>query len=729
MSRFAPKPSVCKPKGLSRRFLLRAGAAAGGGLLLGFNLPVETDAGAAGREPGLFTPNAFISIDRKGLVSLVMPQVEMGQGIYTSIAMIMAEELDVGLDQVALQTAPPNDAAYANALLRSQVTGNSSSIRAFWTPLRKAGAGARALLVDAAAARWGVAAAECTVDRGVVTHAATGRKLAYADLVDAAAGLAPPADPPLKDPRHFKLIGKPIKRLDTPDKVNGKLRYGIDIAIPGAKVATLAASPVFGGRLLHVDGAQAMAIPGVRQIVVLDDLVAVVADHMWAAKQGLAALDIAWDEGPGAGATSARIRADLDAATTRPGAVARNDGDVAKGLAGDDTVEALYHVPLLAHAPLEPMNYTVHVQPEQVEIWGGTQVITLAQRQVAQVLGLPLDKVTIHNQLMGGGFGRRLEVDGIVKAVRIAQKVGGPVKIVWTREEDIQQELYRPAYADRMTARLHSGRLVAWSHHIAGSSVLARYAPPAFVNGMDVDAIGGAAEIPYDIPNLRVEYVRQEPQNVPTAFWRGVGPGHNIFVVESFIDELAHKAGADPVAFRRRMLGKVPRLKAVLDLAAEKSGWGQDLPGRTGRGVALQTSFGSFLATVAEVQVDSDGEVRLRRVVCAVDSGIVVNPDTLIAQLQGGIIFGLTAAMFGQITIDKGRVQQSNFHDYRMLRINETPSIEVHIVASGEAPGGIGEAGTVAAPPALANAIFATSGKRLRSLPIDRDILAGRTSA
>ena len=713
----------------SRRTLLRAGAAVGGGLLLGFNLPLEREAGAASRDPGVFTPNAFISIDRRGQVTLVMPQVEMGQGIYTSIAMIMAEELDVGLDQVTLQAAPPNDASYANALLRSQVTGASSSVRAFWTPLRKAGAGARALLVAAAARRWGVDAAECATSAGVVGHAATGRTLAYADLVDAAAGLAPPADPPLKDPKDFKLIGKPAKRLDTPDKVNGKARFGIDIAVPGAKVATLAASPVFGGKVLHVDDSQALKLPGVRQVVVLGDLVAVVGDHMWAAKQGLAALDITWDEGPHGAVTSDQINGELEAASNRTGAVARNDGDVSKGLAGDDTVEATYHVPFLAHAPMEPMNYTVHVQPDQVEIWGGTQVITRAQTFVSQIVGLPPEKITIHNQLMGGGFGRRLEVDGVVKAVRIAQKVDGPVRIVWTREEDIQQELYRPSYTDRLSARLHSGRLVAWKHRVAGASVLARYAPPAFVNGLDSDATEGAASMPYDIPNLRVEYVHQEPRHVPTAFWRGVGPGHNIFVVESFIDELAHKAGADPVVFRRGLLGKAPRLKAVLDLVAEKSGWGEARPHRVGRGVALQTSFGTYLATVAEVQVDSDGEVRLRRVVCAVDCGIVVNPDTVVAQLQGGIIFGLTAAMFGKITIDKGRVQQSNFHDYRMLRINEAPDIEVHIVKSGEAPGGMGECGTVAAPPALANAIFAACGKRLRSLPIDRDILAGRTPA
>jgi isoquinoline 1-oxidoreductase beta subunit len=714
---------------LSRRSLLSAGAAAGGGLLLGFNIPLEPRAGAAGREPGLFTPNAFIRIDRKGLVTLIMPQIEMGQGIYTSIAMILAEELDVGLDKVALEAAPPNDASYANPLLRSQVTGNSSSVRAFWTPLRKAGAGARSMLVQAAADRWWARPEDCATDDGVVRHGPTGRSLAYAALVDAASVLQPPADPQLKDVKDFRLIGRPAKRLDTPDKVNGKAKFGIDVMVPGAKVATLMASPVFGGKVARVDDSQAKAVPGVRQIVVLDDLVAVVADHMWAARQGLAALNVTWDEGPNADVTSARIRSELDAASHRMGATARSDGDAARALTGDGLVEALYHVPFLAHAPLEPMNYTVEVRPDACEIWGGTQVITLAQAQAARITGLPPDKIIIHNQLMGGGFGRRLEADGVVKAVRIAQKVEGPVRVVWTREEDIQQELYRPAYADRFSGRLLNGRPVAWSHRIVGSSVLARYAPPAFANGLDPDAVEGAVSMPYDIPNVHVEYVRQEPPGVPTAFWRGVGPGHNIFVVESFVDELAHAAGADPVAFRRGLLSKQPRLRAVLDLAAQKSGWGKPLPARTGRGVALQTSFGTFLASVVEVEVDSDGEVRLRRVVCAVDCGIVVNPDTVVAQLQGGEIFGLTAALFGQITIDRGRVQQSNFHDYRMLRINEVPPIEVHIVGSGEAPGGMGECGTVGAPPALANAIFAATGVRLRSLPIDRDVLAGRAEA
>lgn len=714
--------------GPSRRMLLKAGAAAGGGLVLGFIAP-GLGASQTDHEPGVFQPNAFIRLDRTGSATLTMPQIEMGQGVYTSIAMILAEELDLQMDKVQVEAAPPDEGKFANPFLHSQVTGNSSSIRAFWTPLRKAGASGRAMLVQAAANAWGVDPASCRTEAGAVIHDATGRRLDYGALVDLAGALTPPADPKLKDPKDFRLIGRPLKRLDTPAKVNGQARFGIDVKVPDAKVATLMASPVFGGRVRRVDDRQALAFPGVHQVVVLDDMAAVVADNMWAARQGLQALDIEWDEGPNARATQAGIEADLHAAHRRPGAVARSDGDATKALGGDGEIEATYQLPFLAHAPLEPMNYTVEVRPDGCEIWGGTQVITLAQAQAAKVLGLRPEQVTIHNQLMGGGFGRRLEIDGAIKAVRIAAHVQGPVKIIWTREEDIQQELYRPAYVDACAGRLENGRPVAWHHKVAGSSVMARYIPPAFVNGLDSDAVDGSVNMPYDIPNVRVEYVRQEPPGLQTAFWRGVGPGHNVFVVESFMDELAHEAGADPVAFRRQLLDKVPRLKAALDLAAQKAGWGKPLAPHCGRGVSIQTAFGTFLATIAEVEVDTDGEVRLKKVTCGVDCGVVINPDTVMAQLQGGIIFGLTAAMYGQITVDRGRVQQSNFHDYRMLRINEAPVVEVHIVPSAEAPGGMGECGTVAAPAALTNAIFAATGKRLRTLPIDRDVLAGRVPA
>jgi isoquinoline 1-oxidoreductase subunit beta len=494
------------------------------------------------------------------------------------------------------------------------------------------------------------------------------------------------------------------------------------------KFATLKSSPVLGGKIAHVDEAGARDLPGVRQVVVLDDLVAVVGDHMWAAKKGLDALQIKWDDGPNAGVSSQQILDEISAASERDGVVAKSVGDTATALSSN-RIEATYHVPLLAHAPMEPMNCTVHVKPDSCEIWVGNQVITRTQAIAAKLTGLPLAKVVVHNHLIGGGFGRRLEIDMIAKAVRIAQKVDGPVKIVWTREEDIQQAMYRPFYFDRFAAELTDGKITAWSHRVVGSSILARFAPPAFVKGLDADAVDGAIDFPYDVPNIHVEYVRQEPPAVPTCFWRGVGPTHNIFVIESFVDELAHKAGKDPVQFRLDQLHGAPRLRACLELVVQKAGWGQPLPARVGRGVAVQSVFGSHLATIAEAEVDRYGDVKVRRLVCAVDCGIAVNPDTIAAQIEGGLIFGLTAALHSEITIAKGRVQQSNFNDYRMMRINEAPSIEVHLIRSEEAPGGIGEPGTVAAAPSLANALFAATGVRLRRLPIDRDVLAGKKPA
>jgi isoquinoline 1-oxidoreductase beta subunit len=715
--------------GPSRRALLQVAAAAGGGLLVGFLAPVGTAAerGADASARG-FAPNAFIRIDPSGKITLVMPQVEMGQGTYTSISMILAEELDADWAQVGFEHAPPNDALYANPTFHQQMTGNSNSIRAFWTPLRKAGAGTRAMLVQAAATGWGVDPSSCRTEASQVIHDASGRRIAYGQLTGRAAGLTPPADPPLKSPRDFRLIGKPLKRLDTPLKVDGSAQYGIDALPDGLKFATLAHCPVFGGKVAHVDDSQAKAVPGFRQTVVLDDLVAVVGDHMWAAIQGLKALDITWDEGPNATVDSAEVWTRLRAASLRRGVVGKSVGDVGKALASD-AVEATYEVPFLAHAPMEPLNCTVHVTPAGCEIWTGTQVMTRAQKAGADATGAPLGKVIVHNHLLGGGFGRRLEADMVFDAARIAKQVDGPVKVVWTREEDIQHDVYRPAWHDRFSAHLRDGRIDGWKHVITGSSVLSRFLPPAVVGGKDFDAWDSAVDMPYDIPNFHVEYVREEPPGVPTGFWRGVGPAHNVFVIESFIDELAHKAGKDPVAFRLFMLDKAPRLQGALKLAADKAGWGSPLPPRCGRGVSVQPSFASWIATVAEVEVDSEGEVNLRRVVCAVDTGIAVNPDTIIAQLQGGLIFGLTAALYGQVTVAQGRVQQSNFHDYRMLRIDQTPPIEVHVIPSGEAPGGIGETGVVAAMPALANAIFAATGKRLRRLPVDRDVLAGRKQA
>jgi isoquinoline 1-oxidoreductase beta subunit len=529
----------------------------------------------------------------------------------------------------------------------------------------------------------------------------------------------------LKRSEDFTLIGTPAKRLDTPAKVNGTAVYGIDARPPGVKIATLAQSPTFGGRVKSVDDRAAKAVKGVRQIVRLDDAVAVVADHMGAAKKGLAALTIEWDDGPHAKLDTRAIAAELEKATLDPGAVAQTIGDADAALAGTVTkVEASYEVPFLAHATMEPMNCTVHVRKDGCEVWVGNQVIARAQAAAAKTAELPLDKVVVHNHLIGGGFGRRLEIDGVTRAVEIAKQVDGPVKVVWTREEDIQHDMYRPYFFDRLSAGLDArGKPVAWKHRFAGSSILARWLPPGFNNGLDPDTTEGAIDLAYDLPNFHVEYLRVEPPGIPTAFWRSVGPSHNVFVTESFMDELAAAAKQDAVAYRRALLEKSPRAKAVLDLAAEKSGWGQPLPERVGRGVSLQFAFGSYMAQVAEVEVSKAGAVRVRRVVCAVDCGTVVNPDTVQAQIQGAIIFGITAALYGEITLKDGRVEQTNFDTYQILRMDEAPAIEVHIVQSSEPPGGMGEPGTSAIVPAVTNAIFAATGKRLRKLPIDTTVL------
>jgi isoquinoline 1-oxidoreductase beta subunit len=708
---------------LSRRRFLSVSAAVGGGLLIGFSaVPSIGDADAAqGVAGATFTPNAFIRIGSDGRIVLTMPYVEMGQGTYTSIPMLIAEELEVDLKQVRLEHAPPNEKLYGNPLLGGiQATGNSNAVRASWQPLRQAGATARTMLVSAAAKRWNVNPTSCRAQSGEVRHVPTGRRLKYGELTADAARLPVPASVVLKRPEEFKLIGTPAKRLDTPAKVNGTAVYGIDARPPGVKIATLAQSPVFGGRLKSVDDAKAKAVKGVRQIVRLDDAVAVVADHMGAAKKGLAVLVIEWDGGPHAKLNTNEIVGALEKATLNSGAVAQNIGNIEKAMASAVTrVEATYQVPFLAHATMEPMNCTVHVRKDGCEIWVGNQALARAQATAAKTTGLPLDKVVVHNHLIGGGFGRRLEIDGVTRAVQIAMQVDGPVKVVWSREEDIQHDMYRPCFFDRISAGLDQrGAPVAWNHRFAGSSVVARWAPPLFKDGLDPDTTEGAIDLIYALPNMHVEYLRVEPPGIPTAFWRSVGPSHNVFVVESFMDELAGAAKQDPVAYRRALLDKTPRAKAVLELAAEKAGWGKRLPAGIGRGVSVQHAFATYLAQVAEVEVSKDGAVRVRRVVCAVDCGTVVNPDTVRAQIQSAIIFGITAALRGEITLKDGRVEQSNFHDYQMLRMNETPAIEVYIVKSTEPPGGMGEAGTSALPPALTNAIFAATGKRIRKLPV-----------
>ncbi len=712
---------------VSRRDFVTVLATAGGGLLLGWRTgePSRATTAAAGAAPPAFVPNAFIRIGSDGRVTLIMSQVEMGQGTYTSMPMLLAEELEVGLDQVQLEHAPPNDKLYANPLFGDQETGGSSSVRSFYEPLRRAGATARTMLVAAAAQTWDVDPASCRAKRGIVTHGPTGRTLTYGALAEKAAKLPVPEAVPLKDPKDFTLIGTPAKRLDAADKVNGQAQYGIDVRLPGMKIATVAATPVLGGKVAGLDEAKAMAIPGVRQIVNLGDVVAVVADHMWAAKQGLAALAIRWDDGPNGGVSTADVLQGLDTASQQPGVVARTQGDPPAAIAGAARkIDAVYQVPFLAHAPLEPMNCTVHVQKDRCEVWTGSQTLTRAEGTAARVTGLPLEQVVVHNHLLGGGFGRRLEYDYVTQAVRIGQQVEGPVKVVWTREEDMQHEFYRPYYYDRIVAGLDAGgKPVAWTHRIVGPAIVARYAPPGFRNGIDPDGVDAAVQLLYDIPAIQVEFVRHEEPVLNTTFWRGVGPTHNVFVIESFMDELAAAAKADPVEYRRSLLSKAPRARAVLDLAAKAAGWGQPLPAGRGHGVALLFSaWGSYLAEVAEVEVSKEGELRVHRIVCAVDCGTVINPDTVTAQIEGAVNFGISAALWGEVTLKNGRVEQSNFHNYRVLRMNEAPTIEVHLVRNLEAPGGLGEPGTSVTAPALANAVFAATGKRIRKLPLQAQL-------
>jgi isoquinoline 1-oxidoreductase beta subunit len=704
-----------------RNFLkLTATAAIGSGLTLGFGLPAMSEVRDSITTDAPFAPNAFLRIDRAGGVTFVMPVIEMGQGTYTSIPMLIAEELEVDVDKVTIEHSPPDDKVYANPLIGVQLTGGSTAIRGTYVPLRRAGATARVMLVSAAARRWNVDPSSCHAERGVVVHGPTGRKLAYGKLVDAAAKLPVPENVALKAPADFRLIGTPHRRLDTAGKVDGSAKFGIDSRPPGMKFAVVAISPTFGGKLVSVDEAKAKAVPGVSQVVRLDDAVAIVAIHTWAAKQGLVAAAPQWDPGPNGTLSTADIVAQLAAASEQLGSGARHDGDAAAAIAqATQRIEAVYQQPFLAHAAMEPMNCTVQMTKDGCDIWVGTQIPGLTQAAVMKVTGLKRDQVRIHNHLLGGGFGRRLEFDGTVRAVRIAQQVEGPVQVIWTREEDIQHDMYRPYYYDRMSAAVDAqGKAVAWWHRITGSSIVARYFPAWIKDGIDPDAVDGSENQPYGFSDIHVEWVAQEPPGIQTAFWRGVGVTRGTFVVESFIDELAAHGKQDSVAYRLALLDKNPRAKAVLQLAAEKSGWDKPLPAGQGRGIALCIGFGSFIAQVVQVNVDKDGAVTPTRVWCVVDCGIQVNPDTIRAQMESGIVFGLSAALYGEITIKDGRVEQTNFGDYRVMRINETPPIDVALVKSLEAPGGIGEPGTSCVMPALTNAIFAATGKRIHKLPV-----------
>lgn len=688
---------------LSRREFLRSSGAAGAGLVVAVYLPVLARRGSRAVEPAAaFKPNAWIEIRPDGVVNIWTGRSEMGQGVRTAMPMIVAEELEADWGSVRVIQADA-DPAYGD-----QVTVGSRSVRSGWEPLRKAGAAAREMLVSAAALAWGVPREECRAENGRVIHRPTGRRLAYGELVSRAAALPVPADPPLKRRSEFRIVGTRIPRVDTPEKITGRAVFGIDVRLPGMVFAAVARCPVFGGRVRRFDPAPALAVPGVLRVMEISRGVAVVAENTWAAFRGKQALEIEWDEGATARWSSDGISRAFAEAAQRSGSVVRETGDVDAALAGAaHVVEAVYEAPYLAHACMEPMNCTAQVRGGRCEIWAPTQSPQGAQREAARVTGLPSSAITVHVTYLGGGFGRRGgPVDYVNEAVELAQKLDMPVQVVWTREDDIRNGLYRPATYNVMRAALDGrGVPVAWSHRLVG---------PA---GGSFMITRGAEELIYPIPHFRLERVIQDP-GIPIAPWRGVGPSQNGFVVEGFVDELAHAAGKDPYAFRRELVGGHARLRRVLDLAAERAGWSTRPGAGRHRGIALWQFGETYLAEVAEVSVGGEGEPRVHRVVAVVDCGIVVHPDIVAAQIESSIVYGLTAALYGKITIERGRVVESNFHDYPMLRLAAMPEIEVHLVESDAEPGGIGEAGLPPIAPAVCNAIFAATGRRIRRLPI-----------
>jgi isoquinoline 1-oxidoreductase subunit beta len=673
-----------------------------GGLLLGFRLTRAAQPALAATDSKL---NAWIHVGSDDNVTLFIHKAEMGQGAVTSLSMLLAEELECDWKKIRTEF-PGIDRAFGN-----QGVVGSQSIRSSWQPLRQAGASAREMLIQAAAQKWGVGRSQLRAENSTVFNAATGSTATYGELADAAAQLTPPTGVPLKDPSEFKIIGKPRGRLDTPAKVTGKATFGIDVRVPNMLHAVVARCPVFGGRAVSFDAPQA---PGLLHVLQISSGVAVVADNTWNAIQARNALKIQWDEGPHSNVSSSGIRKEWEALSQQPGAVGRQDGDAAGALAeAAKKIEAVYEAPYLAHAPMEPLNSVADVRADNCEVWASTQGQSTAHQEAIRITGLRPDQVQIHTEYMGGGFGRRARSDYIADSVEISKALHAPVQVTWTREDDTQQDAYRPASYTRFWAGLDgSGAPVALHSRIV--------CPPfgGIRNGIARTGIEGIVDTPYDIPNVLVDYHAADP-GIPVSYWRSVGYSQNTFFAESFIDELAAAAGKDPLDFRRALLSKPASARplAVLELAAEKAGWGKPLPKGRGRGIALVNNVGSFTAQVAEASVEK-GKVRVHRVVCAVDCGEVVNPAGVEQQIQSGIVYGLSAALKGEITIDRGRVQQTNFHQYDVLRIDEMPAVEVHLVASHASPGGIGEAGVPAVAAAVGNAIFAISGKRLRRLPM-----------
>ena len=705
--------------GTTRRDVLIGSGLFGGALMV----PVAfgSSRSRAADAPSL-AGNTWLGVDAQGRVTLALPKTEMGQGILTTITMIAAEELAVRPVDVVVSIPDGDSVRFAPI---DQGTGGSTSVREVWQPLREAGARARVALVNAGARQWGVPAAECDAHDGAVVHRPSGKVLAYAALVAAAAAAPLPTEAPVRPASAYAVIGKSHRRLDGDAKARGVAEYGIDVVVPGMKYAAISVSPIFGGKLAGVDEAAARAVQGVTGVIRGADVVYVVGDNTWAVRQGITAAKAQWTaDAASTGTQQAGVIAAVAAALDKPGFVAATSGDLEAARVGAaHRFSATYTQPFLAHATMEPANCVAHVHDGQCEIWTGSQIPGDARKAAAKRLGLPLDKVTLHNRLMGGGFGRRLEADMVERCVDLAKQVPFPVKLIWSREEDMSHDWYRPAYADHIDIAIGAdGKIAAWEHKIAGSSIMARLLGPAF-KGVDDDAVEGAITPIYPARARKVTFQQQESL-VPTSWWRGVGPLRSAFVMESAIDEVAHQVGADPIAFRLAHI-EDPRARAVLEQARDKAGWGTAFAPGVGRGVAVIHLWDTYMAVVAEVTVDKDHQIAVKTVTVVVDCGQAVNPSGVAAQIDSGIIFGTAGALYGEVTIANGRVEQSNFHDYRVLRMNEAPVIHTTLIDNHEKPGGMGEPPNAVIFPALANAVFAATGKRLRNLPLQKGLEAG----
>lgn len=714
----------------SRRAFLKESAALMGGLVIGFYLPLKGGrAYAAEAKPApVYPPNAFIRIAPDNNITIVVNKSEMGQGVYTSLPMLIAEELECDWSLIRIESAPVA-AVYNHTGFGIQLTGGSSSVPSSWEQMRRVGASARMLLIHAAATSWGVPDGECYAENSQVIHAYSRKRSSFGDLADAAALLPLPDIVPLKDPKDFKLIGKRIRRLDTPVKINGSAKFGLDVYLPGMLTVLIARSPVFGGKVKSFDARQAVLYPGVEGVYPVPSGIAVAASGFWPAKMARDLLKIEWDENPGAKLSTTKMREEYLKLAKYPGAVARKDGDTEQGFKeAYKAVSADYEVPYLAHATMEPLNVVVDLKPDHCTIWTGTQAQTMDRDMAAKITRLKPEQIEIHTMYLGGGFGRRANPrsDFVEEAVQAANVIGKPIKVVWAREDDMRGGYYRPMWADHIEAAItKDGKPLAWRHTIVGQSIIADtpFEPMLIKNGIDATSVEGAATLPYLIPNLQVE-LHSTRNVVPVQWWRSVGHSHTAFVVETMIDELAHLAGKDPVTYRQDILPATSRYRGALKLAAEKAAWGKaKLHAGHAYGVAVHKSFDSYVAQVAEVSLQN-GKIRVHRVIAAVDCGIVVNPDGVQQQVEGAIVYGLSAALHGAITLENGRVMQSNFDTYKPLRLSEMPQVEVHIVESNEHPSGIGEPGTPPIAPAVANAVFALTGKRLRSMPFDQVTLA-----